>query len=75
MLIPGDKVGLLQLMGMPIFSLLQGFRHGSLPALSSCSTGMRFGKLHLEHPVEDLGFIDALKVRPQLQGFPFILLI
>ena len=53
----GDKIGLPQLKDMPIFSLLQGFRQGSLLALSSCSTGMPFSELHLEHPVEDLGFL------------------
>ena len=62
-------------MDMPIFSLLQRFLHGSLSALSSCSAGMRFGELHLEHPVEDLGFLGAPKARPQLQGLPVILLI
>ena len=52
-------------MDMLIFSLLQGFQHGSLPALSGCSTGMRFGKLHLEHLGEDLGFLDPLEGDPQ----------
>ena len=68
-------MGLTQRMDMPIFSLLQGFRHGSFSALNSCSTSMRFGELHLEHPIEDLGFLGASKARPQLQGLPIILLI
>ena len=72
---PGDKIGLTQLMDMPVFSLFQSFRHGSLPALSSCSTGMRFGELHLEHPVEDLGFLGSMEAAPQFQGLPIILLI
>ena len=62
-------------MGMPIFSLLQGFRHGSLLALSSYSSGMRFGELHLEHPGEDLGFLRSTEADPQFQGLPVILLI
>ena len=62
-------------MDMLIFSLLQGFRHGSLSALRSCSTGMRFSELHLEHPVEDLSFLGSTEVDPQFQGLPVILLI
>ena len=61
---PGDKIGRTQLMNMPIFSLLQSFLHGSLSALSSGSAGMRFGELHLEHPIEDLSFPEAPKARP-----------
>ena len=57
MLSPSDKVGLSQLMGMPIFSLLQSFQHRSLMTLCGCRTDMHFGKLHLEHPGEDLGFL------------------
>ena len=36
---------------------------------------MRFGKLHLEHLVEDLGFPGAPKARPQFQGLTIVLLI
>ena len=72
---PGDKIGLPQLMDMSIFSLLQSFRHGSLPALSSCSTGMRLGELHLEDSGEDLSFLRLLEAYPQFQGLPVILLI
>ena len=61
---PGDLVGLPQLMGMSIFSLLRSFRHGSLPALSSYSTGMCFGELHLEHLGEDLGFLGSMEIDP-----------
>ena len=72
---PGDKIGLSQLMDMPIFSLLQSFRHGSLLTLCGYRTGMRFGKLHLEHPGEHLGFLDSLEALPQLRGLLVILLI
>ena len=61
---PGDKIGHTQLMNISIFSLLQGFLHGNLSALSSCSAGMRFSELHLKHPVEDLGFLGEPKARP-----------
>ena len=61
---PGDKIGRTQLMNMPIFSHLQSFLHGSLSAFSNCSAGMRFGELHLEHPVEDLGFLGSTEVDP-----------
>ena len=64
-----------QPMGMSIFSLFQSFRHGSLPTLSGCRTGMRFGKLHLEHPREDLEFLGSPEALPQLQGLLVILLI
>ena len=36
---------------------------------------MRFGKLHLEHPVEDLSFLGPPEADPQFQGLPVILLI
>jgi len=72
---PGDKIGLPQLMDMPIFSLLQSFGHGSLPALSSCSIGMRLGELHLEDSGEDLSFLRPPEADPQFQGLPVILLI
>ena len=36
---------------------------------------MRFGELHLEHPVEDLSFLGVPKARPQLQGLTVVLLI
>ena len=36
---------------------------------------MRFGKLHLEHPGEDLGFLGSMEIAPQFQGLPVILLI
>jgi hypothetical protein len=36
---------------------------------------MRFGKLHLEHLGEDLGFLGSPKTLPQLRGMPVILLI
>ena len=72
---PGDKIGRTQLMNMSVFSLLQSFRHGSLSALSSCSTGMRFGELHLEHPIEDLGFLSSMEAAPQFQGLLVVLLI
>ena len=62
-------------MNMLVFSLLQSFRHCSLLALSSYSTGMRFGELHLEHPVEDLGFLRLSEAYPQFQALPVILLI
>ena len=62
-------------MDMPIFSLLRSFRHGSLPALSSYSTGMCFGELHLEHLGEDLGFLGSPEADPQFQGMPIVLLI
>ena len=62
-------------MDMPVFSLLQSFQHGSLVALSSYSTGMCFGELHLEHPDEDLGFLRSLEADPQFQGLPVIPLI
>ena len=51
-------------MDVLIFSLPQSFLHDNLSALSSRSAGMRFGKLHLEHPVEDLGLPGAPKARP-----------
>ena len=72
---PGDKVGLSQLMGMPIFSLLHSFRHGSLLTFYGYRTGMRFGELHLEHPREHLGFLGSIEAPPQLRGLPIILLI
>ena len=72
---PSDKIGLTQLMDKPIFSLLQSFRHGSLLAPSSYSTGMRFSELHLEHPGEDLGLLGSTEADPQFQGLPVILLI
>ena len=62
----GDKVGLSQLMGMPIFGLLLGFRHGSLLTLYGYHTSMRFSELHLEHPGDDLGFLGSPKALPQL---------
>ena len=62
-------------MDMSVFSLLQSFQHGSFPALSSYSTGMRFGELHLEHLSEDFGFFGAPEARPKLQGLSVILLI
>ena len=36
---------------------------------------MRFGELHLEHPIEDQGFLGAPEARPQLQGLTVVLLI
>ena len=62
-------------MNMPIFSLLQSFQHGSLSTLSGRCTGMRFDKLHLEHPGEDLGLLGSAEALPQLRGLPVILLI
>ena len=62
---PSEQIGLTQLMDMPIFRLLQGFRHGGLSAISSCSTGMRFDELHLEHPGEGLGFLGSTEADPQ----------
>ena len=61
---PGGKVDLSQLMGVPIFSLLQSFQHGSLPTLCGYRTGMRFGKLHLEHPGEDLSILGSPEALP-----------
>ena len=72
---PGDKVGLSQLMGMPIFSLLQGFRHGSLTTFCGCHIGVRLSELHFEHPREDLGFLGPPKALPQLRGLSVVLLI
>ena len=62
-------------MDMPIFSLLQSFGHGSLLALSSYSTGMRLGELHLEDSGEDLSFLRPPEADPQFQGLLVILLI
>ena len=36
---------------------------------------MRFSKLHLEHPGEDLSFLGSPEALPQLRGLPVILLI
>ncbi|XP_066351390.1 uncharacterized protein [Miscanthus floridulus] len=36
---------------------------------------MRFSELHLEHPIEDLGFLGTPKAHPQLQGLTVVLLI
>ena len=63
---PCDKIGILQLLGVPIFGLLQGFRHGSLMTFCDYHIGMRFSELHLEHPREDLGFLGSAEVHPQL---------
>jgi hypothetical protein len=49
---------------MSIFVHLEGFRHGSLLTFCGCHIGVRFSKLHLEHPDEDLGFIDPVKALP-----------
>ena len=62
-------------MDMPIFSLLQSFQHDSLLTLNGCCTGMCFGKLHLEHLGEDLGFLGSPEALPQLRGLLVILII
>jgi hypothetical protein len=41
----------------------------------SCYIGMGFGKLHFEHPREDLGFLSSAEALPQLYGLLVILLI
>ena len=53
-------------MGMLIFNRLWGFQHGSLSTLYGYRIGMRFSKLHLEPPGEDLGFLGSLEALPQL---------
>ena len=75
MLGPCDKIGILQLLGVPIFSLLQGFRHGSLTTFCGCHIGVRLSELHFEHPRKDLDFLSSAEALPQLLGLPVVLLI
>jgi hypothetical protein len=51
---------------MWIFVHLEGFRHGSLSTFYGCHIGVGFGKLHFEHPGEDLGFLSSAEALPQL---------
>jgi hypothetical protein len=60
---------------MSIFVHLEGFRQGSLSTFCGCHIGMRFSKLHFEHPREDLGFISSAEALPQLRGQLDVLLI
>jgi hypothetical protein len=63
---PGDEIGILQLLSMSLFIHLECFRHGSLSTLCGCHIGVRFSKLHFEHPGEDLGFLSSAETLPQL---------
>jgi hypothetical protein len=53
-------------LGMSLLIHLECFRHGSLSTLCGCHIGVRFSKLHFEHPGEDLGFLSSVKTLSQL---------
>jgi hypothetical protein len=71
----GDEVGVLQLLGVSVFSDLQDFGNGSLTTFYSGCSGMRLGKLHVELPSVDLGFFGSVDAIPQLRALLVMLLI